>query len=119
MSLTIYHNPRCSKSRSTLKLLQESGVEYVIVEYLGEPPTAERILRLATLLGVPVANLLRQGENEFTTAQDLPDVDDDKALAAWIARNPIVLQRPIIVDDDANRAVVGRPPENVLDLIAQ
>ena len=119
MSLTIYHNPHCSKSRETLKLLQESGVEHAIVEYLSEPPMAGRILQLAALLGVPVAELLRRGENEFTTAQDLPDIDDDNALAAWIARNPKVLQRPIVVDDDGNRAVVGRPPENVLELIAQ
>ncbi len=119
MSLTIYHNPRCSKSRKTLKLLRESGNEHEIVDYLSEPPTAERILQLAALLGVPVADLLRQGESEFTAAQDLPDIADDEALAAWIARNPRVLQRPIVVDDDANRAVVGRPPESVLGLISQ
>ncbi len=118
MSLTIYHNPRCSKSRETLKLLQESGVEHAVVEYLGEPPTAEQILQLASLLDVAVAELLRQGEKVFKNAQDLPDIDDDKALAAWIARNPTVLQRPIVVDDDGSRAVVGRPPENVLQLIS-
>ncbi len=117
MSLTIYHNPRCSKSRKTLLLLQESGSEHEIVDYLSDPPTAERILQLAALLGVPVADLLRRGENDFTTAQNLPDIADDRALAAWIARNPRVLQRPIIVDDDADRAVVGRPPENVFELI--
>ena len=119
MRLTIYHNPRCSKSRGTLQLLQESGVEYVVVEYLGEPPTAARILQLATLLGVPVADLLRQSEDEYTAAQDLPDIENNDALAAWIERNPKVLQRPIVVDDDADRAVVGRPPENVLELIGQ
>ena len=119
MSLTIYHNPRCSKSRETLKLLEDSGVEHAVVDYLGEPPTAEQILQLASLLGVAVAELLRQGENEFKNAQDLPDIDDNEALAAWIAHNPIVLQRPIVVDDDGSRAVVGRPPENVLELIAQ
>ena len=119
MSLTIYHNPRCSKSRETLKLLQNSGVEHAVIEYLREPPTAERILQLASLLGVAVAELLRRGEDNFKNAQDLPDIDDEKALAAWIARNPTVLQRPIVVDDHANRAVVGRPPENVLELTGQ
>ncbi len=119
MSLTIYHNPRCSKSRETLRLIQESGVEHDIVEYLGEPPRAERILQLAALLSVPVAELLRRGEDDFKSAQDLPDLDDDRALAAWIARNPSVLQRPIVIDDDGNRAVVGRPPENVLELTGQ
>ena len=119
MSLTIYHNPRCSKSRETLRLLQRSGIEHDIVEYLGEPPTAERILQLAALLGVPVAELLRRGEDDFKNAQELPDIDDDKALAAWIAQNPMVLQRPIVVDDDRNRAIVGRPPANVLELTNQ
>ena len=119
MAVTIYHNPRCSKSRKTLQLLQESGKEHEIVDYLSEPPTAERIQQLAALLGVPVADLLRRGESEFTAAQDLPDIADDEALAAWIARNPSVLQRPIVVDDDANRAVVGRPPESVLGLISR
>ncbi len=119
MSLTIYHNPRYSKSRETLKLLQNSGVEHVIVEYLGEPPTAERILQLASLLGVAVAELLRRGEDDFKNAQDLPDIDDNKAVAAWIAQNPRVLQRPIVVDDDGNRAIVGRPPANVLELTNQ
>ena len=119
MSLTIYHNPRCSKSRATLLLLQESGVEHDVVEYLGEPPTAARILQLAALLGVPVSELLRRGEDEFKNAQDLPYLDDDGALAAWIERNPKVLQRPIVVDDDGNRAVVGRPPANVFELTDQ
>ena len=94
-------------------------MEHDIVEYLGEPPTAERVLQLAVLLSVPVAELLRRGEDEFKNAQDLPDLDDDRALAAWIERNQKVLQRPIVVDDDRNRAVVGRPPANVLELTDQ
>lgn len=115
--LTIYHNPRCSKSRKTLELLQNSGVEPAIVEYLRETPTADRILRIAGLLDVPVADLLRRGEDEFKTATDLPDLADDAALAEWMARYPKTLQRPIVVDDARNRAVVGRPPENVLELV--
>ncbi len=115
--LTIYHNPRCSKSRKTLQLIQESGVETAIVEYLKEAPNGERIQHLAGLLGVPVADLLRRGEDEFKNATDLPDLADDAALAAWMESNPKTLERPIVVDDENDRAVVGRPPENVLQLM--
>lgn len=115
--LTIYHNPRCSKSRKTLELLQESGVEPTIVEYLKEPPNADQILRMASLLDLPVAALLRRGEDEFRNATDLPDLDDNAALAAWIQRHPKTLERPIVVDNENGLAVVGRPPENVLTLI--
>ena len=115
--LTIYHNPRCSKSRKTLEILRESGIEPNIIEYLKEAPSADRILLIARLLGVAVADLLRRGEDEFKNAGELPELDDDQALAAWIADNPKVLQRPIVVDDSTGRAVVGRPPESVLELI--
>ena len=115
--LTIYHNPRCSKSRQTLQLLQESGFEPTIVEYLKETPDADRIVRMAGLLDVPVAALLRRGEDQYKNATDLPDIADNAALAAWIASNPKTLERPIVVDDENGRAVVGRPPENVLKLI--
>jgi arsenate reductase len=119
MSLTIYHNPRCSKSRKTLEIIQDAGVTPTIIEYLSKPPTADRILHLASLLEMPVKELLRRNEAEFEEAGDLPDLNDDAALAAWVASNPKVLERPIVVDDEANKAVVGRPPENVHDLLAE
>lgn len=115
--LTIYHNPRCSKSRQTLEIIEESGLEPTIVRYLEDTPAAERILRLAALLKVPVANLLRRGEDDFKNAHDLPDLADDTALASWIEQHPKTLQRPIVVDDAGNRAVIGRPPENVMELL--
>lgn len=117
MAVTIYHNPRCSKSRKTLELLKENGVEPTIVEYLATPPDAAAVRRLATMLGLRVADLLRTGEAAFREASDLPALDDDPALAAWLERHPIVLQRPIVVDAGSGRAVIGRPPENVLELI--
>lgn len=117
--LTIYHNPRCSKSRQSLQIIKESGIDPIVVEYLESPPGAERILQLAGLLGIPVATLLRRGEDPFKSATDLPDLDNDAAVAKWLAGNPKVLQRPIVVDDAAGRAVIGRPPENVLKLIEQ
>ena len=117
MTITIYHNPRCSKSRKTLELLENAGIRPQIVKYLEDPPGAERILELAATIGVPVADLLRRGEDEFRTATDLPDLGDDASLAAWLARHPKVLQRPIVIDDGARTAVVGRPPENVREIL--
>ena len=117
MNLTIYHNPRCSKSRKTLEIIQERGIKPKIVEYLQQPPDAARTEHLAALLGLDVADLLRKSEDEFVEAEDLPSLEDNAALAAWIEDHPKVLQRPIVVDDDRDIAVLGRPPENVLELI--
>jgi arsenate reductase len=119
MAVTIYHNPRCSKSRQTLALIAESGVPHNIVQYLEDAPDAKALLSLAGQLGVPLADLLRRGESEFKDATDLPDLASDESLAAWLAKHPIVLERPIVVDDDSGQAVVGRPPENVLPLLSE
>jgi arsenate reductase len=116
MALTIYHNPRCSKSRKTLELIRDAGVEPEIVLYLEDTPTAEQIRIIAGKLGMNVADLLRRGESAFKEATNLPDLDDNVALATWVAANPIVLERPIVFDGD--RAVVGRPPENVQALLS-
>jgi arsenate reductase len=118
MSLKIYHNPRCSKSRRTLEIIQDAGVEPEVVLYLEETPAAAEILDLAGKLGQPVAALLRRGESSFKDATDLPDLNNDAALAAWLETHPIVLERPIVIDTAAGKAVVGRPPENVNDLLS-
>ncbi|NCF14184.1 MAG: arsenate reductase (glutaredoxin) [Gammaproteobacteria bacterium] len=117
MSLTIYHNPRCSKSRKTLDIIRAAGVEPAIQLYLEDTPPAGQIAAIANKLGLPVADLLRRGESEFKEATDLPDLDDDMALAEWLQLHPIVLERPIVVDSSSGRAVVGRPPENVNELL--
>ncbi len=117
MAIRIYHNPRCSKSRQTLQLIEEAGVEPEIVLYLQDAPAADEIVTVAGRLGLAVADLLRRGESTFKEAEDLPELDDDAALASWLTRNPIVLQRPIVVDTETGRAVVGRPPENVAELL--
>lgn len=117
MALTIYHNPRCSKSRKTLELIQEAGASPAVIDYQATPPSAARIVELASRIGIPVRELLRTGETEFREADDLPDLDDDRALAAWLARHPKVLERPIVADDDSGQAVIGRPPENVTRLL--
>lgn len=117
MNLTIYHNPNCSKSRKTLELIQERGITPCIVEYLAAPPSAATILELAAALNCPVRDLLRTGEEDFRAARHTLDTSDDTALAAWLANHPRVLERPVVVDTDSGRAVMGRPPENVLQLV--
>jgi len=102
-----------------LELLQESGITPTIVEYLNTPPSAATTLRNAQLIGIPVADLLRRGEAEFKEATDLPDLDDDMALATWLESHPKVIERPVVVDEANNKAVLGRPPENVLEMIRQ
>ena len=118
MALTIYHNPRCSKSRKTLQIIRDAGVEPSIVLYLEETPSAAQIVDVAGRLGIRVADLMRRGEGEFKEAEDLPDLEDDNALAHWLEAHPKVLERPIVLDDDSGRAVVGRPPENVEALLS-
>ncbi len=118
MAVTIYHNPRCSKSRKTLELITASGIAHVVVLYLDDTPSADAIVGLAGKLGLAVADLLRRGEAEFKDATDLPDLDDDTSLALWLTAHPIVLERPIVVDENSGKAVIGRPPENVLQLLS-
>ena len=118
MSITIYHNPRCSKSRKTLEIINSSGIEPTVVRYLQNTPDATEIIDLAGKLGMRVADLLRRGESAFKDAADRPDLDDDDAVAAFIESHPILLQRPIVVDSETGKAVVGRPPENVLALLS-
>ena len=117
MSLTIYHNPRCSKSRRTLEIIQEKGVSPEIIEYLKNPPSPQTTLQIAELLQLPVVQMLRTGEAEYTASRDTLPLDDNQALAEWLVDHPRVLQRPIVVDTDNKRAIIGRPPENVLKLL--
>ena len=98
-----------------MELLQKNGITPNIVSYLTEPPDAESILRIAQAMEVNVATLLRKGEEDFKNAADLPPLDDDVALAHWLHEHPKVLQRPIAIDESSGNAIVGRPPENVLE----
>ena len=117
MNITIYHNPSCSKSRKTLELIEEHGFTPRVIEYLKTPPDADTVLRLATQLGIPVADLLRPAEEDYAALTAIAAADDDAALAAALKNHPKALQRPIVVDEDAGNAVIGRPPENVLGLL--
>lgn len=113
-NITIYHNPRCSKSRRTLELLRRNGVEPDIVEYLKDPVSLEGLRRLLKALKCPASALVRSQEAEYAEAGLDADSADDSILDA-IVQYPKLLERPIVVKGD--RAVMGRPPENVLDLL--
>jgi len=114
MKVTIYHNPRCSKSRQTLALLEERGADIETVEYLETPPDHATVRSLANRLGVDVRDLLRTGEAQYAElGLDDPSLDESRLIDA-IVDNPILLQRPIVLS--ADKAVIGRPPENVLAL---
>ena len=113
--ITIYHNPRCTKSRQTLGRIQESGEEHTIVEYLNEPPTEDELRELVQKLGFPVEYLVRKNEptyRENFKGQDISEDDWYKILV----QNPKLIERPIVVKGE--KAVLGRPPENVDRLIA-
>lgn len=115
MAITVYHNPRCSKSRQTVALLRERGIEPELVEYLKEPPAAETLAHLATLLGVEPREMMRHGEAEYRElGLDDPDLERTALLQA-IADHPRLLERPIVVNGD--RAAIGRPPERVLEIL--
>ena len=115
MSITIYHNPKCSKSRQTLKLLQEQGIKHVTVEYLKNPPTVEKLKEILSLLGVSPRDLMRKKEDEFKELDLANSKLSDEDLIHFMAKNPILIERPIIFDQQ--KAVIGRPPENTLDMI--
>jgi arsenate reductase len=110
---TLYHNPRCSKSRGALELLRERGIEPDVVHYLEHAPTAADLRALLQMLGLPARALLRQGEPEHASL-GLAEVADDETLIAAMAEHPVLIERPIVVH--GGRAVIGRPPERVLEL---
>ena len=115
MAVTIYHNPRCSKSRQALALLQDKGIEPEIVEYLKHPPDAETITRLLDMLELEPRELMRRKENEYKeTDLDNPDLTREQLIAALVA-HPKLIERPIVVQN--NRAALGRPPEAVLTIL--
>jgi len=113
MPVTIYHNPRCSKSRQTLAILQDKGVEHEVVEYLTAPPSKAELKRILGMLGVRPADIIRIKEAK-DAGLDVAAMSDAALIEAMVA-TPIIIERPIVVAD--GKAVVGRPPENVLSII--
>jgi len=115
MSVRILHNPRCSKSRATLALLQEQGFDPEITHYLDSPPSAEEIRSILKKLGMRPRELMRQGEAEYRTlGLDRAGLSDDELIAAMVA-HPRLIERPIVLAN--NKAAIGRPPQAVLDIL--
>lgn len=111
---TIFHNPKCGKSRATLALLQEHGIEPTVVEYLKHPPTKAELKAIVARLGIEPEQLVRKGEDIYKTRY----AGKTLTAAQWIdamVSDPILIERPIVVSGD--RAVLGRPPENVKALL--
>jgi arsenate reductase len=115
MSVTIFHNPRCSKSRQTLALLQDKGIEPEIVEYLKTPPSAKELKDILGKLGIGPRELMRKGEAAYKE-RGLSDASksDDELIAAMV-EEPILIERPIVLSD--GKARLGRPPEQVLEIV--
>ena len=115
MSVTLYHNPRCSKSRQTLELLQARGIEPEIVEYLKTPPDAPTLSRILDLLGFEPRQLMRKKEAEYAANRlNDPELTRDGLIAAMIA-DPVLIERPIVLAQ--GKAALGRPPESVLAIL--
>ena len=112
----IYHNPRCSKSRQTLQILNEQGVETDIVEYLKQPPDFKTLQQLLSMLGIGPRDLMRTNEDIYKQLHlDRSDLSDDELVQAMVD-NPKLIERPIVIR--AGKAIIGRPPEKVLELLA-
>ncbi len=113
MALTLWHNPRCSKSRAAKALLEARGLDFELRLYLKEPPSAEEVTALAARIGKPLTEVLRRSEPPFKTLH-LKEADAE-TLAQAVAAHPILLERPIL--DTGTRAIIGRPPEAIETLL--
>lgn len=110
--VTIYHNPRCMKSRQTLALLEEQGVQPKVIEYLVDPPDEKTLAGIVKMLGIEAKDLVRR--KEFKEL-GLPETDDPKQLIKLMVEHPQIIERPIVVS--GKRAALGRPPEKVLEIL--
>lgn len=114
MSVIIYHNPRCSKSRQTLTLLQEQGIDPQVIKYLETPPEQAELRQLFTKLGLDDVRAMMRVKEDIYKQLELKLADDDQLFAA-MAEHPKLIERPIVVNNDQAR--LGRPPEQVLEIV--
>ncbi len=115
MSVTIYHNPRCSKSRQTLEILKGQNIDVKIIEYLKSSPDARALKQILSYLEIPAHELLRKGESAYKEAGlDDTNLSEDEVIAAMVA-HPVLIERPVVVNN--GKAVIGRPPESVLTIL--
>ena len=114
-NVTIWHNPRCGKSRDGLKLLEEKGIDAEVVKYLDTPPTKEELAALLKMLGITARELMRTKEAIYKEL-DLKEVTDEEQLIEAMVNNPKLIERPIVIKE--GKAAIGRPIENIIDLLA-
>lgn len=115
MSVTIYHNPRCSKSRQTLELIRGKGIEPTIIEYLKTPPTAAELSAILGKLEIKPRELMRRKEAPYRERNlDDPSLSEEALIDAMV-ENPVLIERPVVLSGD--RAALGRPPEKVLEIL--
>jgi arsenate reductase (glutaredoxin) len=114
--LTIYHNPRCSKSRETLQIIQNSGKEFKIVEYLENIPKKDELKKILQQLNLKPQDILRKNEAIFKEKFKGFNFNDDEWINIMI-ENPKLIERPIVIDNKKNKGIIGRPPENVIELL--
>ena len=115
MKVQILHNPRCSKSRATLQLLQENGVEPEIIQYLDTPPDADQLASILAKLNLRPRDLMRKGQSEYKDmGLDNQQLSDEQLIAAML-KAPILIERPIVLAN--GKASIGRPPESVLEIL--
>ncbi|MCW8829537.1 MAG: arsenate reductase (glutaredoxin) [Gammaproteobacteria bacterium] len=115
MSTTIYHNPRCSKSRQTLELITQRNIEAEVIEYINTPPSREQLVAILNMLGLEPRQLIRTGEAEYTElGLDDETLSHDQLIDAMLA-TPKLIERPIVINN--GKATIGRPPEKVLDIL--
>ena len=113
-NVTLWHNPRCSKSRNALSLLEEERIEVKVVKYLDTPPTREEIVEMLKMLGISARGLMRTKEAIYREL-GLKEVSDEDTLIDALANNPKLIERPIVIKD--GKAAIGRPIENIIELI--
>ena len=114
--IVIYHNPKCSKSRQTLQLLEENGIQPRVVEYLKTPPDEDTLARILGMLEMDPIDLIRTGEDAYEELHLEEKKGDRQALLKAMVEHPILIERPIVIKDSV--AKIGRPPEAILELLA-
>ena len=112
--ITIWHNPRCSKSREALALLEQNGVESEVVKYLEDAPTKKQIQEVLKMLGISARELMRTKESIYKEL-GLKDVEDEQKLIEAMAEHPKLIERPVVIKD--GKAIIGRPPQKVLEIL--
>ena len=115
MTTQIFHNPRCSKSRQTLQLLKDNNQDIDIIEYLKTPPSASELKKIIKMLKISPRDLLRKGEKEYKEANLADKNLSDQQIIDAMVKHPKLIERPIVIKD--GKAMLGRPPEQVLDIL--